>query len=170
MTIGPGLDLHTGNNTFLRGMWPTDSNGVMEMATIFPGFYVERTIHIHVQAHTEWTLRSNGTLVSGNTRSTGQLFFDEELSQQIMALEPYASHTQIERTTNDVDSIYSGETVNGWNPVVQVEALDGEDVTKGMVGYITLGVNLTATSSGSGEGMGGGPPNATASGVASATP
>lgn len=44
MTIGPGLDLHTGETTWLRGMWPTDANGVMEMQTVFPGFYVERTI------------------------------------------------------------------------------------------------------------------------------
>lgn len=155
-TIGEDLDLHTGDSTWLRGMWPTDSNGVMEMATIFPGFYVERTIHIHVQVHTEWTLRSNGTITSSTIRSTGQLFFDEELSQQIMALEPYSKHVEIERTTNDIDSIFSGETGTGWNPVVQVEALDGVDVSKGMVGYITLGVNLTATSSGGG--MGGGPP------------
>lgn len=30
-------DLHTGNTTFLRGMWPTDKNGMMEMKTVFPG-------------------------------------------------------------------------------------------------------------------------------------
>lgn len=169
-TIGPNLDLHTGDSTFLRGMWPTDSNGVMEMATIFPGFYVERTIHIHVQAHTDWMVRGNGTVVSSNIVSTGQLFFDEALSEQVMALEPYASHTQIERTTNDVDSIYAGETVTGWSPVVQVEALDGVDVANGMMGYITLGVNLTATSSQGGSGgavpSGAMPSGAASSGVA----
>lgn len=30
-------DLHTDDTTWLRGMWPTDSNGMMEMKTIFPG-------------------------------------------------------------------------------------------------------------------------------------
>ncbi|GMG12467.1 unnamed protein product [Aspergillus oryzae] len=29
-------DLHTDNTTFLRGMWPTDKHGMMEMKTIFP--------------------------------------------------------------------------------------------------------------------------------------
>ncbi|KAL4981331.1 Intradiol ring-cleavage dioxygenase [Aspergillus falconensis] len=48
-------DLHTDHTTFLRGMWPTDKNGMME--TIFPGFYTERAIHIHVQVHTNWTTR-----------------------------------------------------------------------------------------------------------------
>ena len=37
-------DLHTDDTTFLRGMWPTDAHGMMEMKTIYPGFYVERAI------------------------------------------------------------------------------------------------------------------------------
>jgi protocatechuate 3,4-dioxygenase beta subunit len=95
-------DLHTGNSTFLRGMWPTDANGMMEMRTIFPGFYIERTIHIHVQVHTNWVIGENGTVVSDNTISTGQIFFGEDLSKQIIALNPYSSHTQINRTINAV--------------------------------------------------------------------
>ncbi|KAJ5742171.1 hypothetical protein N7533_011580 [Penicillium manginii] len=30
-------DLHTDETNFLRGMWPTDKNGMMEMKTIFTG-------------------------------------------------------------------------------------------------------------------------------------
>lgn len=30
-------DLHTDDTTWLRGMWPTDGHGMMEMKTIFPG-------------------------------------------------------------------------------------------------------------------------------------
>lgn len=150
LTIGSGtLDLHTGDSTWLRGMWPTDSDGMMEMKTVFPGFYVERTIHIHAQVHTNWIVGSNGTIVSDDTINTAQLFFDEALTAQIMALEPYASHTQINRTTNDVDTVWVSEDVDGYNPLMQVVALDGEDVTKGMVAYITLGVdpNSNGTSS-----------------------
>jgi len=110
------------------------------MKTVFPGFYVERTIHIHAQVHTNWVVGVNGTIVSDETISTGQIFFDEDLSEQIMALEPYASHTQINRTTNSVDSVYSSEDTAGFDPVMVVVPLDGEDVTKGMVGYLTLGV------------------------------
>ncbi|TEA10707.1 hypothetical protein C8034_v008901 [Colletotrichum sidae] len=140
VTIGPDLDLHTDDTTWLRGMWPTDSNGIMEMKTVFPGFYIERTIHIHAQVHTDWSVRSNGTVVASNVVSTGQIFFDEDLSRQIMALEPYVSHTEINRTTNAVDSIFAQELAGNWNPNMVVEPLDGEDVTKGMVAYITLGV------------------------------
>jgi protocatechuate 3,4-dioxygenase beta subunit len=137
-------DLHTGDSTWLRGMWPTDSNGMMEMKTIFPGFYIERSIHIHVQVHTNWVLHSNGTLVSGDTVSTGQVYFDEALEQQIMALEPYVSHTQINRTTNAEDTVYGDDTAGGYNPIINIVAADGENVENGMIGYITIGVDTTA--------------------------
>jgi protocatechuate 3,4-dioxygenase beta subunit len=86
ITNPQGVDLHSGNTTFLRGMWPTDSNGMMERKTIFQGFYVERTIHAHAQVHTNLFIRTNGTVVSDHTLSTGQIFFAEDLSEQIMNL------------------------------------------------------------------------------------
>ncbi|CAI7577536.1 unnamed protein product [Penicillium palitans] len=137
-------DIHTDDTTFLRGMWPTDANGMMEMKTIFPGFYIERAIHIHVQVHTDWTVRENGTIAYGNTVSTGQVYFEEELEKKIMALEPYASHAEINRTTNAADSVFSQDTANGYNPVISIVPIDSKDVTKGMVGYITVGVDTTA--------------------------
>lgn len=137
-------DLHTDDTTFLRGMWPTDSNGMMEMQTVFPGFYVERAIHIHVQVYHDWEIRKNGTISSGNIVSAGQLYFDEDLEEQIMALEPYSQHTQINRTTNAEDDIYADGWAGGYNPIVSIVAADGEDVTKGMIGYITMGVDTTA--------------------------
>ncbi|KAJ5734907.1 Intradiol ring-cleavage dioxygenase [Penicillium malachiteum] len=112
--------------------------------TIFPGFYIQRSIHIHVQVHTDWILRENGTITTGNTVSTGQLYFDEALEENIMALEPYASHTQINRTTNAEDSIFPYNTAGGFSPIINVVPVDGHDFTKGMIGYITLGVDTTA--------------------------
>ncbi|KAH8194694.1 hypothetical protein TruAng_011128 [Truncatella angustata] len=144
VTIGPDLDLHTDSTTWLRGIWPTDSEGVTEFTTIVPGFYVERTIHIHAQVHEDYVIRGNGTVASSTTISTGQLFLAEDLSAQLMAIEPYASHTQINRTTNDIDSIYSQQSENGWDPTISVVPLDGENMENGIVGYITIGVD-TAT-------------------------
>ncbi|KAI0439821.1 Intradiol ring-cleavage dioxygenase [Xylaria telfairii] len=146
--ISGSVTLSTDNTTFLRGQWPTNAEGIMEMKTIFPGFYVERAIHIHAQVYTDWTLHENGTVSSGNVVSTGQLFFGEALSAQIMAMEPYALHTQIERTTNDVDDIFAGSSSNGWNPAFSIVPADGVDVSNGMIGYITLGVDPTASSGG----------------------
>ncbi|KAJ5314026.1 uncharacterized protein N7443_000910 [Penicillium atrosanguineum] len=137
-------DIHTDSETWLRGMWPTDEHGMMQMKTIFPGFYIERAIHIHVQVHTDWTTRENGTLVFENTVSTGQLYFDEELEEKIMAMEPYSSHTQIKRTRNAVDMEFSKGTKNFYNPVVSVVPLDENNLSKGLVGYITIGVDTSA--------------------------
>ncbi|KAJ4390579.1 hypothetical protein N0V93_004175 [Gnomoniopsis smithogilvyi] len=137
-------DLHTDDTTFLRGMWPTDANGMMEMKTIFPGFYTARAIHIHIQVYTEWTLHPNGTLDSGNLVNTGQVYFAEDLEEQIMALEPYASHTTINRTTNAEDTVIADDSENGYNPIMEVVAADGENVENGMIGFITIGVDTTA--------------------------
>jgi protocatechuate 3,4-dioxygenase beta subunit len=137
-------DLHTDDTTFWRGMWPTDVNGIMEMKSIVPGFYVARSIHIHVQAHTDWVLHGNGTLTSGNTVSTGQIYLNEMISQQLMAFEPYVSHTEINCTTNDVDSVYSQDLVGGYNPNISLVAADGVDIANGVIGYITIGVDTTA--------------------------
>jgi protocatechuate 3,4-dioxygenase beta subunit len=112
-----------------------------EFTSIVPGFYVQRAIHIHVQVHENYVIRGNGTVASSTTVSTGQLFLAEDLSAQLMALEPYASHTAINRTTNDVDDIYAAETANGFNADLAVVPLDGEDVANGIVGYVTIGVD-----------------------------
>lgn len=76
----------------------------------FTSCQVERAIHIHAQVHTNWTVESNGTIIRGSTVSTGQIFIGEELEKQIMALEPYASHTEIERVQNDDDGIFLTES------------------------------------------------------------
>lgn len=124
---------------------------------------VQRAIHIHVQVHTNWTVQSNGTLLHGSIVSTGQIFADETISQEIMALEPYASHTQIERVKNDADGIYTHESASkyltkdlisslslspklatnfrisaGAMTVMDTEPLDGVDNKNGVFGYITL--------------------------------
>ncbi|KAI9041336.1 intradiol ring-cleavage dioxygenase [Aspergillus affinis] len=140
-------DLHTDNATFGRGMWPTNNNGITELKTIFPGFYAGRAVHIHVQVHTDWSIRENGTMADGNTVSTGQLYFDESLVERIMAEEPYSSHKAVQRVTNAEDHIVPKSFQGGFSPIMSVVPVDGEDVTKGMVGYITLGVDTEAVQS-----------------------
>ena len=33
--------------TFLRGAWVTDANGVAKFTTVFPGYYTGRAVHVH---------------------------------------------------------------------------------------------------------------------------
>ncbi|TIC99637.1 hypothetical protein CH35J_005136 [Colletotrichum higginsianum] len=102
--------------------------GVMEMATCEPLFnallafwhcsatgsyfsfaalYVHRTMRIHADIFTDWVPHANGTIKTGNLNSAGQLLFDETVSQETMVLEPYVGYTEIDRTTDDVNSVFS---------------------------------------------------------------
>jgi hypothetical protein len=67
---------------------------------------IGRTLHIHVQVHTNWTITKNGTIDHSRVVETGQIYFDEKLTEELMAVEPYASHTQIERVVNDDDGVF----------------------------------------------------------------
>lgn len=48
------------SETWLRGGWYTDSNGIVELTTLYPGFYTGRTPHIHIMVRTNWTQSTNG--------------------------------------------------------------------------------------------------------------
>lgn len=60
-----------------------------------------------------------------------------------MALEPYVSHTAINRTTNLEYSIFAGID-NSFDPNIMLLATDGVGIANGVTGYITIGVD-TAT-------------------------
>lgn len=59
-------------------------------------------------------------------------------------MQPYASHTQINRTTNAEDTIFSSSFKNGYSPLISVAPADGEDYKNGVIGYITIGVDTSA--------------------------
>jgi protocatechuate 3,4-dioxygenase beta subunit len=86
----------TAGRTFLRGIQRTDAAGVARFDTVYPGWYQGRTVHIHVKVH-----------VSGSVVHTGQLFFNDGLTDTVFARKPYNT-----RGTRDVrnaqDSIYQG--------------------------------------------------------------
>lgn len=103
-----------------------------------------RSIHIHAEVHLNWTIRENGTIISDTRVSTGLLYFNKSLSQQVMALESYVSHAQINRTTNAEDTVFYKDTVGGYDPIIDVVAADGKDIANGRIGYITIGVDTTA--------------------------
>lgn len=106
--------------TFLRGGQVSDASGKVAIDTIYPGWYQGRTVHIHVKVH-----------VGGNTVHTGQLFFDDTLTDQVYATTPYSERG--ERTTrNDQDQIYG----SGGAQSTLAVAKNGS----GYVGSIVMGV------------------------------
>lgn len=82
----------TGQN-FLRGYQTTDSSGMVEFLTIYPGWYPGRTVHIHFKVR------------NANQEFTSQLYFEDALTDQVHAQSPYTSKGQ--RTVrNDRDGIF----------------------------------------------------------------
>ncbi|GAA5873288.1 hypothetical protein JCM16303_001082 [Sporobolomyces ruberrimus] len=129
------------DGTFLRGGYPTNSNGLVEFETIWPGFYTGRTIHIHVIVRKDYEISDDGTIVSGSgtVLHEGQLFFNETENTRVLASDAYLNTTQ-ERLVNDDDSILQSIIGSGFSPFVDIDFL-GDDVDAGAYGYITLGVD-----------------------------
>lgn len=120
-------------------MQATSPEGVAVFDTIFPGFYIQRTIHIHVQVQTDWSLLPNGTVNSSRIIETGQIFASEELSQQIMALDPYVTHTEVARWGNDIDAIYNQAVMSDAQAVMDTQPLfEGQGFEAGVLGYMVL--------------------------------
>lgn len=137
----------TTGQDFLRGYQLTDSNGAVQFQTIYPGWYSGRAVHIH------FTIRTKGA-DGGDYQFTSQFFFDDALTDQVHALEPYASKGQ-RNTRNSNDNIFGG---GGDQLLLNLQG----DTTSGLTGSMNIGLNLTDTETGASDintgGPGGGPP------------
>ena len=90
----------TSSENYLRGYQISDSNGVVEFLTIYPGWYSGRTPHIHA------LLR----LYSGTTltyKFETQFFFPDSLTAEVYKLEPYAARASGQNTFNTNDRVFN---------------------------------------------------------------
>jgi protocatechuate 3,4-dioxygenase beta subunit len=116
-----GFGAGSGNRTFMRGIQKTDAAGIATFQTVYPGWYQGRTVHIHVKVH-----------VRGNVVHTGQLFFNDTVTDGVYRRAPYSKRPN--RTTrNAADSIY----VNGGSKSVVRIVKRGT----GYGGSVTMGVH-----------------------------
>lgn len=116
----------TDTDTFLRGIQLTDVRGLARFATIYPGWYRGRTVHIHVKVHV-------GGDTVGHVVHTGQLYFNDSLTSRVYGHAPYKSRAAARDTFNRTDGIYQQ---GGAQSMLSVHR-DGKG---GYVGTITLGV------------------------------
>jgi protocatechuate 3,4-dioxygenase beta subunit len=138
---GNPADASNINTTFLRGIQQTDSEGVTQVNTLFPGHYNVRTAHIHIMAHQNATVLPNNTLLGGIISHTGQLFFDQDLIDLVYTSAPYNTNT--DPLTLNADDMPLNDTAASSDPVVEY-AYVGEDVMDGLVSWITIGIDTTA--------------------------
>ncbi|KAI0023357.1 Intradiol ring-cleavage dioxygenase [Xylariomycetidae sp. FL0641] len=136
-----GLD-----TTWLRGIQVSDAEGVVSYQSIMPGHYAGRTHHLHLLAHSpgNWTKLANGTITGGNsTPHIGQVFFDQDLVDELETLEPYSTNTQ-QWTLNDEDNIVKQEAEQtGVDPMANYVLL-GDSLADGVFAWVSIGLDPTA--------------------------
>lgn len=133
---GPGFD--TTGKKFLRGYQLTDAQGRSQFQTIYPGWYQGRAVHIH------FTIRTKGAN-GQDYQFTSQFFFDDNLTDQVHALQPYAQRGQRD-TRNAADSIYNG---GGSQLLLDLQG----DKSSGFTGAMNIGLDLTDTRVGAPDSM-----------------
>jgi len=125
-----------GAETWLRGGWYTDANGMVELETIYPGYYYPRAPHIHLMVHKDWIESDNGfvhvlgpggpgltfsfsTLIShsGTTVHIGQAFFPEDWNDKVYNTLPYTSNIN-QRTANILDTVLFQASRDGYSPIM----------------------------------------------------
>lgn len=84
----------TAEEDWLRGQQVTDASGSVTFETIYPGWYPGRSVHIHFKIRTP-----------DGYEFTSQFFFDEDLSDEVLASTPYPGGEG--RTLNSRDGIYN---------------------------------------------------------------
>ncbi len=149
---GPAEDGVGDEKTYLRGIQLTNSSGVAEFRTVFPGWYSPRAVHIHCKVYTGGTIdTSTNTYENGTAHHTGQFFFLDDLVTQVEAAKPYSQHTGT-ITTLANDMVYTGKGVQ--DGLLTVTG----SLSAGFVATIAVGVDPSYTAASGGGGGGGGTP------------
>ncbi len=118
---GSSADEEGAGSIFLRGSQMTDTEGIAEFLTIYPGWYPGRTVHIHVKVH-----------IGGSDVFTSQMYFPDTVTDEILAAAPY-SRRGTRDTRNAEDFIAGGENV------LAITETDTE-AGPGKLGLMVLGV------------------------------
>ncbi|WEK36999.1 MAG: intradiol ring-cleavage dioxygenase [Candidatus Pseudobacter hemicellulosilyticus] len=112
--------------TWLRGYQETDANGQARFTTIYPGWYSGRATHIHLEV-----------FVNNVLKKTGQITFDETISDAVHASSLYAAHG-INTTRNARDGVFGDSAADLARETV---ALTGS-LSAGYTGTYNIGIAL----------------------------
>jgi protocatechuate 3,4-dioxygenase beta subunit len=98
-----GNDSDYTSHVYFRGKQTTDAKGVVFFDGCFPGWYSGRTVHIHFAIS-----------VGGQAYVTTQLFFDDTLTDVIVASQPIYDARGARDTTNQNDGVISASAVSDY--------------------------------------------------------
>ncbi len=96
---GDSEDVDTSAQSFLRGVQPTDVDGVATFTTVYPGWYMGRTTHVHVKVH-----------FSDRTRVTTQLYFPDDVTDTVYADNAAYAERGAKDTPNEDDGFGAEST------------------------------------------------------------
>jgi len=114
-----------GGTTFLRGSQVTDDAGIVEFATVYPGWYPGRAVHIHAKVQ-----------LGGGTVLTTQLYFPEDVTDEVQSAAPYDDRGT--RDTRNEDDAIAGD------PAVAGNLLAATPAGAGTQGLVVLGIDPDA--------------------------
>ena len=83
------------------------------------------------------------TYSGGHVSHTGQLFFPEDVTEQVAKGEPYAEHRNVHRTTQTEDGIFRSQ--NGSSSIVKLERTTSDSGSGGFVARAVLAVDPELT-------------------------
>ena len=132
--------------TFLRGVQLTDADGQVTFTTIFPGWYMPRLTHIHVQIFVAGSVLSSGTVAAATT----QLCFPDAVTAAA-----YGNAALYPKGQNRVTPTYASDQVFGNGIGTELLTVSGSAAT-GYHAGIVIGISSTGSSPESGD-AGGGP-------------
>lgn len=122
---GTGKDEAEGT-TFLRGVQPTDPDGIARFTTIFPGWYDGRAVHLHVAVRTQ----TGAELIT-------QLYFDEALTVRILSEGVYADQGPPD-TSHAADGLAGDPASEGTMLVTEAADVEGRP---GTLALLNLGLD-----------------------------
>jgi protocatechuate 3,4-dioxygenase beta subunit len=140
--MGPPPHNHpTDKLTFLRGIQLTGQDGAVNFRTVFPGFYMGRTNHIHFKVRVGGHATPT-SYASGHTSHTGQIFFPEEVATELMQHDPYSRH-KIHRTTQSEDQVFTSQ--HGQSAIAHLQRLQPGHFGAGLHAEMVASVDPAAT-------------------------
>lgn len=119
------------NQNYLRGLQPTDTNGVATFTSIFPAAYVGRWPHIHFEVFEDLATAT----AAGNKVTTSQLAFPEDVCNTVYATPGYeASIPAMKQTPLSSDTVFRDGVTT------QMATVTGS-VADGLVANLVIGIS-----------------------------
>ena len=124
----------------LRGVQLTNKAGRASFQSVFPGWYPNRAIHVHVKVRVGGKARK--LYGGGHTSHTGNIFVAESVSKQVEQLYPYHKNP-VKRVLLNDDFVFQGQS--GKSVIAKAKPTVTGDPAKGFQVGITLMIDPKAT-------------------------